>query len=163
MVRRALLLCVTVFAFATNPSAWGSADSVNVIGGSPTALWPAAGAIQLDGGAGFCSGFLVSRRWVVTTYFCAFNASTLQFIVGVDPTAPTSTSYAVSDVVLDPDFADFDVSHNVALLHLSSSVPATPFIVNDMDEPAVFSHLYILGYGLTTAPTRRLYERDWAS
>jgi trypsin len=147
---RKLSIRLSVLVATVGLTAQAAAPAPDIIGGTRSSLWPAAGMVLVDQSSS-CSGFLISPTWVLTAYLCAAGVPTLQFAVGADPTAPDAVFYTVDNVVLDPDFDETSASHDVALLHLTSPVPATPFMVNDQAEPPIFSYLYILGYGVTDA------------
>jgi hypothetical protein len=131
-------------------SAHSATSTPDIVGGTTSTLWPAAGVVLIDNSME-CSAFLISPTWALTTYYCAEGTHSRVFIVGTNPQAPSSASYIVSGTVLEPAFDENTLSHDVALLHLQSAVAATPFMLNDQSEPPLASQLYVLGYGSTDA------------
>jgi secreted trypsin-like serine protease len=110
----------------------------NIVGGgtAPTVSW---GAQIYVSGAFNCSGTVISSRWVMTARHCL--GSTMRVKAGSN-TLGSGTDVAVDQQQISPN-------GDIALLHLTSAVSATPITLGTGD-PATGSTNQLYGWGRTT-------------
>ena len=112
--------------------------------------------VGLSFGGGGCSGTLISRDVVLTAGHCAYGQSAGAYTVsfGDDWYSPDHTR-GVSEVWVHPGYNDANITHDVALLRLSSEAPASitpiPYLPNNLGitNSDVGVNLEFVGFGTT--------------
>ena len=141
MSRIRTLGAASVAALALTMSAGAIASAgvqPNIVGGgtAPTVSW---GAQIYVSGAFNCSGTVISSRWVMTARHCL--GSTMRVKVGSNALG-SGTDVAVDQQQISPN-------GDIALLHLTSAVSASPITLGSGD-PATGSTNQLYGWGRTT-------------
>jgi len=121
-----------------------------IIGGQPTNLFPAVGALTLEGYA-FCTGTLITPTVVLSAAHCVvgLRPHEVRFALGSDAAAP-HTSLPVARLEPHPDY--YDLRHDIARVHLGTPAPAeiAPVgVLSEMDDSFEGTPLVFVGYGVT--------------
>ena len=135
-----------------------------IIGGQPESGYQAVGAL-VEGNEFFCTGTLVTSNVVVTAAHCLegfSSASQLQFFFGNNANNVSSGSLvSVSDMLAHPQYDDYEVVNDIAVLRLSSSpnVQPIPFMTQSMESGFVGRETLLVGYGARDIQTEVAGER----
>ena len=130
--------------------------SSGILNGTPDNTAAHMAVVGLSFGGGGCSGTLISRDVVLTAGHCAYGQSAGAYTVsfGDDWYSPDHTR-GVSEVWVHPGYNDANITHDVALLRLSSEAPASitpiPYLPNNLGitNSDVGVNLEFVGFGTT--------------
>jgi secreted trypsin-like serine protease len=137
------------------------ATDAPVVHGTVTASWPGIGALVANFGYGwdaFCTGTLISDRWVMSAAHCADSAETgipatsMAFFIGPD-VAGAGNRYAVDRATIHPQWDSQNIENDISLLHLAVAVPAsvaTPIAINSV-AVTNGTGIKFVGYGVSSA------------
>ena len=127
-----------------------------IVGGSEEDGFDAVGALVVDNGESFCTGTLVSDRVVVTAAHCLVDEdedAELGFFIGPDTNEPSGGRViAVESFHLHPDYDDFELDNDIAVVRLAESVTGVspiPLLQESMTDEWVGRDLVFVGYGIT--------------
>ncbi len=115
-------------------------DRLPIVGGTVEYDHEAVGALVIDDGwwfESFCSGTLITSRWVITAAHCLVHDGVeiptwgIGFFVGTDSTNRSSgTIYDAMSFHVHPDYDETGPWNDIALVRLTSAASATPIDYN---------------------------------
>ncbi len=157
---------VTLFALAAmtqgcaaeqgGDSADVESNEASIVGGTPTAAFPAVGALT-DRGFPFCTGTVVAPRVVVTAAHCLTDGapSTMRFAIGPNANAPTA-SVAVARIIAHSGYNADRLINDIGVVLLAEDAPVTPIPMNTatLDASWMGRKLTFVGYGVTNGTTQ---------
>lgn len=118
--------------------------------------WPWIVALYINNGAGFCGGFLVTYRHVITAAHCVYGVtpSTIVAIAGIQQLSTLSGGQArrVTSVTIAPGYDSSTTLNDLAILTLASAFTTTTTvglccIPSDASLPNVGDRGVIAGWG----------------
>ena len=144
-------------------------DAPKIINGQPvnvsTVPWQIAMVYANtadDYNAQFCGGSIISANWVVTAAHCVegSTASEIEILTGVTTLGEAgSTRIGLQQIISHPDYDDWTLEHDIALLEVSSAIPlngttrasiALPFELSAAAWPAAGDAATVSGWGNTS-------------
>lgn len=128
----------------------------SILNGTPDNTQAHMAVVGLSFGGGGCSGTLISRDVVLTAGHCAYGQSAGSYTVtfGDNWYSPDHTR-SVSEVWVHPGYNDQNITHDVALLRLSTEAPASitpiPYLPSNLGITStdVGMNLEFVGFGTT--------------
>ncbi len=139
----------------------------NIVGGEPTADWPAVVALyaysNTQGSDAFCSGTLIAPDAVLTAAHCVDRlrehtdgGSNVYVVFGTDVRGGSDGFAQVVDAVQHPDWVpgsehDEEAGSDVAVLKLDAAVDVAPMPLNEapVDDAWLGLELDVVGWGRT--------------
>ena len=115
-----------------------------------------------DYDAQFCGGSIISANWVVTAAHCVegATASDIEILAGVTTLGEAGSSrIGLQQIISHPDYDDWTLEHDIALLKVSSAIPlngttrasiALPFELSAATWPAAGAASTVSGWGNTS-------------
>jgi len=130
--------------------------SSGILNGTPDNTQAHMAVVGLSFGGGGCSGTLISRDVVLTAGHCAYGQSAGSYTVtfGDNWYSPDHTR-SVSEIWVHPGYNNQDITHDVALLRLSTEAPAgispIPYLPSNLEITSadVGMNLEFVGFGTT--------------
>ena len=120
----------------------------------------------------FCGGSIISANWVVTAAHCVdgATASDIEILTGVTTLGEAgSTRIELQQIISHPDYDDWTLEHDIALLEVSSAIPlngttrasiALPFELSAATWPAAGAAATVSGWGNTSTSGFAAYPYD---
>jgi Trypsin len=145
-----LALCVGC-GDASGPGFRGSRRELIINGSFEPAHWYAV--MVGDQGGGYCSGTLISKRTVVTAGHC-YDLQDPPTRVYFDTGSPLQRQSVVANGgAVHPNFSDFTLSHDLAVVRLAADAPVQPaaLLRETMNSSFVGPTFSFVGYGDTSA------------
>lgn len=115
-----------------------------------------------DYNAQFCGGSILSENWVVTAAHCVEGtaAADIEILTGVTTLGEAgSTRIALQQIISHPDYDDWTLEHDIALLEVSSPIPLNgntrasiglPFELSAASWPTAGAASTVSGWGNTS-------------
>ncbi|MEL6181721.1 MAG: trypsin-like serine protease, partial [Myxococcota bacterium] len=166
MSRRSVLVwCLVVGMWAASMGCVEGERSISgveqqdhaIIGGEREPGYPAVGALIYEGEQ-FCTGTLVRPDVVITAAHCLIedpdNPEAISFFIGPDPERlDMGRSIAVASLHIHPDYDDFEIINDFAVMRLAeevTDVDTIPYLTDPMNETFIGRQALFIGYGLTS-------------
>ncbi len=149
-------------------AAQASDPQARIIGGGPAGNgeWPAMAAVIESGGDPFwdqfCGGSLIRADWILTAAHCFYDGSgqqirftnDVEILVGLNNlTAGQGERISVTQVIPHPQYNDFTLDNDIALMKLSRASQQTPILESDANTIAQLSNgatTTAIGWGTTS-------------
>jgi len=127
--------------------------------------WPWTAVITKKDDVAWCGGSLINTRWIVTAAHCFFNVihqddwPKYKIKLGADhrgnsfdPNEPTQQVIAIENVIINPNYNENNISHDVALIKLAEDVKINDNIIpiclpNSGEELARGEKTVTVGWG----------------
>ncbi|RGP78819.1 trypsin [Fusarium longipes] len=155
MVKIASLVALAAPLVAAAPA---PQEVPNIVGGTSATVaeFPFIVSITNNGGP-WCGGALINANTVLTASHCVQGRSASAFQIRAGSTSRTSggTTSRVSSIKMHPSFSGSTLDSDVALLKLSTSIPASGSIsyarlAASGSDPAAGASLTVAGWGATS-------------